>query len=128
MSLDKAEFTYRFSDVFNGQTFCRFLKQLVTRYAPRKVFLIIDNAPWHNLDRASKTWLNDNKDMIELSRLPSYSPEFMPMEGIWKQTRKLTTHNRFFAATHERDAALRKTFTKFQTHPQLISAQVARYQ
>jgi len=25
-----------------------------------------------------------------------YSPEFMPMEGIWKTNRKFTTHNAFF--------------------------------
>lgn len=127
MSLDEADFTYRFSEVFNGHTFHLFLEQLVAKYAPRKVFLIVDNAPCHNLDEEGKAWLNDNKGKIELFRLPSYSPEFMPMEGIWKKTRKMTTHNRFFATTHERDAALRRTFTKFQRRPLLIAPNVTRY-
>ena len=43
---------------------------------------------------------------IELHRLPAYSPEFMPMEGIWKTTRKLTTHNAFFVTPDQRDAKL----------------------
>ena len=30
------------------------------------------------------------RHLIELFRLPQYSPEFMPMEGVWKTTRKLT--------------------------------------
>jgi hypothetical protein len=34
----------------------------------------------------------------ELHRLPAYSPEFMAMEGVWKTTRELTTHNTFLVA------------------------------
>ena len=63
---------------------------------------------------------------IELHRLPPYSPELNPMEPVWKVTRKMTTHNRFYATTTERDTALRKTFTTFQRRPALISAHVAR--
>jgi hypothetical protein len=48
------------------------------------------------------------------------------MVPVWKVTRKMTTHNRFYATTTERDAALRKTFTTFQRRPALVSAQFAR--
>lgn len=128
MALADADFTYWFAPVFNGVTFWSFLKRLVAKYAPRKVFLIIDNAPSHNLPPEGKRWLAENRNKIELSRLPPYSPEFNPMEPVWKTTRKLTTHDRFYASTNERDAALRKTFTKFQRRPQLIVAHVARFQ
>jgi transposase len=100
----------------------------VRRHGPRKIFLIIDNAPCHNLDDEGKQWLRDNAHRIELHRLPGYSPEFMAVEGIWKTTRKMTTHNAFFATTDQRDMALRRTFTLFQTRPSLISAHVARFQ
>lgn len=103
------------------------MKQIVARFAPRKVFLIIDNAPWHNLKPKGKVWLKENRDLIELFRLPAYSPEFMPVEGIWKKVRKLTTHNRFYATVAQRDAALRKTFSKFQRKPALIAPNVARF-
>lgn len=113
--------------MFNGHTFHAFLKQSVTRYAPRKVFMIIDNAPWHRLQEDGKEWLKANKNRIELFRLPSYSPEFMPMEGVWKQTRKMTTHNTFYTTVGGRDTALRQTFSRFQRRPGLISPQVARF-
>ena len=128
ISLEDAKFRYMFASVFNGHTFHLFLKQLVFRCAPRKIFLIIDNAPCHNLDEEGKRWLARNRHLIELSRLPKYSPEFMPMEGVWKATRKMTTHNRFFVTTSQRDIHLRKTFTRFQAQPLLIAAHVARYQ
>lgn len=106
VGLDEAEFCYAFADVFNGDTFFAFLQRLVRRFSPRKVFLIIDNAPCHWLSEEGKRWLKENRHSIELHRLPPYSPEFNPMEPIWKLTRKRTTHNRFYATTSERDGAL----------------------
>jgi hypothetical protein len=67
--------------VFNGKTFFEFLRQLVRRYRGRKVFLIIDNAPCHGLEEDGVRWLRTNRHLIELHRLPAYSPEFMAMEA-----------------------------------------------
>jgi transposase len=128
IELQGAQFTYRFAPVFNGETFWAFLRRLVAKYAPRKIFLIIDNAPCHNLPPEGKRWLSENRRKIQLHRLPPYSPEFNPMEPVWKTTRKLTTHNKFHATTQQRDGALRRTFTKFQRRPALIAAHVARFQ
>jgi transposase len=121
------DFTYRFADVFNGATFWVHLKQLVAKYSGTKLFLIIDNGPAHNLPDEGKAWLRDNRDKIELHRLPPYSPEFNPMEGVWKTTRRMTTHNRFYATTAERDRALRGTFKRFRDRPTLVAGQVRRF-
>ena len=126
INLEDAQFTYRFADVFNGYTFWWFLRQLVSKYQGRKVFLVIDNAPFHNLPEEGKEWLKEHADDIELARLPPYSPEFNPMEPVWKTTRKMTTHNRFYRTTEDRDTALRRTFAKFRRKPSLIDAHVAR--
>jgi transposase len=127
VALHDASFTYEFADVFNGKTFHQFLKRLVRRYAPRKIFLIIDNGPCHRLDDDGKAWLAKNRRRVELHRLPPYSPEYMPQEGVWKATRKMTTHNRFYRTIEERDAALVQTFKSFQRRPHLIAAHVQRY-
>ena len=127
ISLETATFTYQFSDVFNGHTFHQFLEKLVAVHAPQKIFLVIDNGPCHWLNDAGKAWLAANPDKIELHRLPPYSPEYNPTEGVWKATRKLTTHNRFYRTVEERDAALTATFERFIAFPDLISNQVARF-
>lgn len=128
VELHSGSFTYCFAQVFNGNTFWGFLKRLVAKYRGRKIFLILDNGPCHNLPAAAKCWLAHNRHRIELFRLPPYSPELNPMEPIWKTTRKLATHNRFYASTLERDQALRNTFAKFQRRPDLISSHLARFQ
>lgn len=55
---------------------------LVEQHAPRKLFLIIDNGPCHWLDDDGKEWLRDNKDKVELYRLPPYSPQFNPVINL----------------------------------------------
>lgn len=127
VSVDEAMFSSQFSPVFNGHTFHEFLILLVEQYDGRKVFLIMDNGPCHWLDEAGKQWLAENQDRIELHRLPPYSPEFNPVEGVWKTTKRSTTHNRFFHTTEERDAALTATFERYRRQPELIAGQVARY-
>lgn len=91
------------------------------------VFLIIDNGPCHNLDDEGKKWLGKNRHRIELFHLPPYSPNFNPTEGAWKITKKLTTHNRFFRTTEERDAALSSTFEEFRADPAWLAGHVARF-
>ena len=126
LALHDARFTYQFADVFNGRTFLGFLKALVRRYR-RKVFLIIDNGPCHNLGPEGRAWLATHSHRIELNRLPPYSPELNAIEGVWKTTRRRATHNRYFPTTHERDDAIRTAFREFAARPALIEGHISRF-
>lgn len=119
-------FHYMFAPVFNGATFLLFLRHLVRR-TRRKIFLILDNGPCHNLTVSGKLWLQRNRHRLELFRLPPYSPNLNPIEGAWKETKKRTTHNRFFRTVDERDAALVVTFESFQAQSAILAGQVARF-
>lgn len=119
-------FRFQFAPVFNGSTFLGFLKRLV-RSLRQKVFLIIDNAPCHNLPPEGKEWLASNRHRIELFRLPPYSPNLNPIEGAWKETKKRTTHNRFFRTTEDRDQALTATFEGFHRNRKRLAGYVARF-
>lgn len=122
----RPRFAYQFAPVFNCGTFLSFLKSLVHRRR-RKIFLIIDNGPCHRLNEEAKAWLKQNRNRIELWRLPPYSPEFNGIEGVWKTTKRQTTHNRFFETVEDRDAALTATFERFIAQPRLIAGHVARF-
>jgi len=122
----RPRFHFLFAPVFNGDTFLLFLKHIVKR-SRRKLFLILDNAPCHNLKDDGKAWLGHNRRRIERFRLPPYSPNHNPTEGAWKETKKRTTHNRFFRTTFERDAALVTTFKDFKADPALLAGHVARF-
>ena len=123
----RPRFLYQFAEVFNGATFLDFLKELVCRSRRRKVFLIIDNGPCHNLGEVGRAWLEKHCHRVELFRLPPYSPELNGIEGVWKVTKKRTTHNRFYPTTDERDAALISTFETFKAYPSMIAGHVERF-
>jgi transposase len=118
----------QFAEVFNAGAFLTSLERLAGKYAGRKVFLIIDNGRCHNLNTAGQQWLAANRQRRSLRRLPPYSPEFNPVELIWKTTRKLTRRNRFCRRTAERDTVLRRTFARCRRNPSLILAHAARFQ
>ena len=119
-------FKFMFAKVFNGKTFHDFLKHLV-RTSRKKIFLVIDNAPCHHLKPEGKAWLASNGHRIQLFRLPPYSPNLNPIEGAWKETKKRTTHNRFFRTMEERDQALVSTFDYFDRNRRSLAGYVARF-
>src|SRR5215211_4979618 len=64
----------------NAPTLIRFLERLI-RDARRKVFLILDRLKAHRA-RLTRDWLAEHRAEIEVSYLPSYSPELNPDEGV----------------------------------------------
>jgi hypothetical protein len=58
-------------EAFNSGKLSEFLKALI-KDASRKVFLILDNLRVHH-SKPVKAWLEENREMIEVFYLPSYS-------------------------------------------------------
>jgi len=81
---------------FNTATFQVFLGLLLRHARPnRKIFLVVDNAQFHHAADL-QPWLADHRARIQLDFLPPYSPDLNPIERVWKLTRRLCTHNRYF--------------------------------
>lgn len=82
---------------FNGESFFSFLKYLrsLTAAGRRRVVVILDNAKYHHA-LLHKEWREKCQARFQLEYLPPYSPELNPIERVWKLTRRLATHNRFF--------------------------------
>jgi transposase len=84
-------------NTFNNMTFLQFLKKLLPHKMPdRKMVVILDNARWHHAN-ALTPWLTEHQEILRLDFLPPYSPDLNNIERLWKLTRKLCTHNRYFA-------------------------------
>ena len=76
---NKGEMRWRiFHGALNAKLLIDFLKRLV-RGSDRKIFLILDNLKVHH-SKLVKQWLAENKKLIEVFYLPSYSPELNPDE------------------------------------------------
>jgi transposase len=96
--LDDGKFVYqRESGRFNGQSFWIFLKMLRTKAARdgHRVVVISDNAQYHR-SRLHLPWRQSLEPAFTIAFLPPYSPELNPIERVWKLTRRLCLHNRYF--------------------------------
>lgn len=87
--------------VFDSETFLIFLKRLLLCHRPgRKMVIILDNARWHHA-KLLRPWLRKYRHVLRLDFLPPYSPDLNAIERVWKITRRLCTHNRYFAKLDE---------------------------
>ena len=87
----------REQESFNAMTTFSFFEKLHKECiaSGRKAVVIIDNARYHHA-KLHKKWREDHLDEIEFEYLPPYSPDLNPSERIWKLTRRLCLHNRYF--------------------------------
>lgn len=101
----------RLEKTFNGASFQAFLHQLLRHSRRgRKMVLIVDNARWHRA-RTLAAWLQQHRDQLSLDFLPPYSPDLNPIERVWKLTRRLCTHNRYFPDLEDLINAVQNQFS-----------------
>jgi transposase len=84
----------------NSDAFIKFAKRLITIHKDKRLFLVLDNAPWHKSLKV-KEFLKDNKKKLRALWLPPYSPDFNPIEHLWKFMRETVSHNSFFPNIRE---------------------------
>jgi transposase len=81
----------------NAATFQGFLKRLLRQHTPgRRMIVVLDNARYHHA-KLLAAFLRRHVRHLRLLFLPPYSPQLASIERVWKLTRRLATHNRYFA-------------------------------
>lgn len=96
---------------FNGESYVEFLRQLLAYYTG-KITLVEDGAPYHgsNIVKAFKL---ANVDRLTIERLPAFSPDYNPIEKLWKNTKKESTHLKYFKTFEELHNSVVKTFKTY---------------
>jgi len=106
--------TCRETESFNGQTCFHFLQRLHrrARRPGRQIVVIADNASFHYAT-LHQAWRDAHVPRFTLDFLPPYSPELNPIERVWKLTRRLRLHNRYFATLDEVVSAVETQFEQW---------------
>jgi transposase len=85
------------TDKFKAETYCEFLTQVLEHTGPdQKVIIIQDGARYHTA-KVTKEFVAAHADRLEVHQLPAYSPDFNPIEHLWRRVKRQATHNRYFA-------------------------------
>jgi transposase len=94
------EFFYMFTTMkVNALRFKRFLCCLKRKFRDDKIIIIADNASFHKAKWFRAWW--ESTDWLKMEFLPAYSPDFNPIERLWKWIKKEYTHNMCFASKAE---------------------------
>jgi transposase len=80
---------------FQSDSYQSFLNYLLSQVSG-KVILIQDGARYPT-SKATREFLEQHKERLTVYLLPSYSPDYNPIEYLWKKVKTLATHNRYFA-------------------------------
>jgi len=98
---------------FNGESYIEFLKQLIDNNN-KPIILIEDGAPYHGR-RIVKDFIAEHSKHITVERLPSYSPDYNPIEKLWKNTKRDATHLKYFETFEDLRHAVVTTFESYMS-------------
>jgi transposase len=95
------------SGKFNGDSYKEFLQQLLNHYQGN-IILIEDGAPYHKRADVVEFWKNEPR--LSVHPLPAFSPDYNPIEKLWKNTKRDATHLKYFKTFEELRNSVIETF------------------
>ena len=103
---------------FHSESYQAFLLMILAQ-TTQHLFLIHDGARYHT-SASTQTFLVVHSDRITAEPLPSYSPDYNPIEYLWKKTKKRATHNKYFKEFAALTVSVEKALAYFATHPDTV--------
>lgn len=100
---------------FNGESYQAFLEQIL-KESEQPIYLIQGGARYHT-SQAMKEYFAENTTRLKVYQLPSYSPDFNPIEYVWRKTKRRATHNHYFAEFKELETAVTTTLQYWESQP-----------
>lgn len=79
---------------FNADSYIAFLRQVLAE-TEEPLFLIQDNAPYHRAAKV-KQFVAEQAGRLSVYHLPGYSPDYNPIEFLWRAVKRRATHNHYF--------------------------------
>jgi len=110
---------------FTAQTYCDFLADVLSK-TTAPLIVIQDGAPYHTAAH-TRDFLATHAERLSVYQLPSYSPDYNPIEHLWRNTKRRSTHCRYFPTFEALCAAVEEGLTHFATHPTVVKRLMGPY-
>jgi transposase len=118
-------FSHGIEGRFNSETYQAFLQRIMEQ-TTEPLFLIHDGARYHT-SASTPAFLATHRERITEHPLPSYSPDYNPIEYLWKKTKQRATHNKYFQEFLALTGAVDKALAYFAMHPDTVLGLFGRY-
>src|SRR5262245_29948214 len=110
---------------FNSESSAAFLLDVLAQ-TRRHVIVIHDGARYHT-SQAMQPFFNVHGARLTMEQLPSYAPDFTPIEHLWKKVKKEATHLKYFPEFTRLQAEVDRALRHFAHTPREITVLMARY-
>jgi transposase len=110
---------------FNSQSYAAFLLDVLSQ-TPHHVVVIQDGARYHT-SQAMQTFFKAHAERLTIEQLPAYSPDFNPIEPLWKKVKKEATHLKHFPEFSDLQQEVDRALLHFAQTPREITVLMARY-
>lgn len=115
----------------NAMRFRRFICSMKRKLGTDKILLICDNARFHRAKWFTE-WAISQQSWLKLEFLPAYSPDFNPIERLWRWIKTEYIHNRCWASKDALKQHILKFLLNMPAHAQdlqsLMKKENERYQ
>lgn len=78
----------------NSESYIEFLSDVLGK-TKKHIILIQDGATYH-ISKKMNAFFNQHADRITVYRLPTYSPDYNPIEKWWKKVKQAGIHLHYF--------------------------------
>ena len=110
---------------FTAQSYIAFLTQVLEQ-TTEPLFLVQDGAPYHRA-AAVKAFFVEHRDRLQVTTLPSYSPDYNPIEFLWRATKRTATHNRYFPEFPDLIGSVDEALARFAQQPEYVKTLFGLY-
>jgi transposase len=110
---------------FNAVTYQAFLLKVLAD-THQRLILIQDGAKYHT-SQAMREFFAAHRDRISVYQLPSYSPDYNPIEYLWKNIRRRATHNQYFDKFEALTISVDEALTYYAAHPDEVKQVMGVY-
>lgn len=110
---------------FNGASYIAFLSWVLEQ-TTAPLFLVQDGAPYHRA-ASVQAFFAQHRARMHVTQLPSYSPDYNPIEFLWRATKRTATHNRYFPEFGDLIGSVEEALAFFAAQPERVQALFGRY-
>ncbi len=102
----------------NSDTYIAFLTELLGQCAG-PIFLVQDGATYHT-SKKTRQFFEIHADRFTVTQLPSYSPDYNPIEYLWRAVKKDATHLKYFPTLDNLVDTVEDTMAFFKSRPEYV--------
>jgi transposase len=110
---------------FNSESYKAFLREVLDK-TEQHLILVQDGASYHT-SKLMQQFFADNSARLTVYQLPPYSPEFNPIEYLWRNIKKQATHLRYFPTFADLTKKVDDKLRYFANTPEKITKLMGKY-